>query len=313
VTSKESDKIFTVHLLKKKTTAPSSGTGPCPFFFATELENNTSLQELIQEGLKVVAPLLQEVEEWAKAEQAKEEEKEKEKEKEPENECSWEKMPPRMWGRCGSGPCHKRFSRPPCWRGNCNAGQAPRCTFDFTGTQYAPHRSWYSCVTCGLVNNEGCCEGCKVTCHAGHELIPRGFSPAFFCDCGAGQNCKLRSSASSSSDASSSSPAPSEEEVSAKEQTDACCAPPSVPEEEPKKEDDCFLPVVEEEEPQQETETTEDQAAEGETKDEEENSFAQKLKQLEAMGFVDRALNIEVLVRHKGEVIPAVTQLLNHY
>jgi len=58
------------------------------------------------------------------------------------------------------------------------------CTFAASGKSYCP-QVWFKCVTCNLVNNEGCCLSCARLCHAGHELTPGVFSQRFFCDCGA--------------------------------------------------------------------------------------------------------------------------------
>ena len=44
---------------------------------------------------------------------------------------------------------------------------------------------FYNCITCGLVNDLGCCEACARVCHAGHQLVPKGNRPCF-CDCGEG-------------------------------------------------------------------------------------------------------------------------------
>ena len=40
------------------------------------------------------------------------------------------------------------------------------CTFAVSGKTFVPQR-WYKCQTCKLIKNEGCCESCALTCHAG--------------------------------------------------------------------------------------------------------------------------------------------------
>lgn len=65
-----------------------------------------------------------------------------------------------------------------------------RCTYLRTGPHYYVQK-WYHCRTCNLIDNEGCCEVCKDTCHAGHNVDLTDFTTSvFFCDCGASGNCK---------------------------------------------------------------------------------------------------------------------------
>lgn len=43
---------------------------------------------------------------------------------------------------------------------------------------------WYTCYTCGLTGDKGCCSLCALVCHRGHEVEYSRYS-SFFCDCGA--------------------------------------------------------------------------------------------------------------------------------
>ena len=52
---------------------------------------------------------------------------------------------------------------------------------------------WYNCVTCGLVEDKGCCSACSLICHKGHDVVFSRRS-SFFCDCGAESNRLLGSS-----------------------------------------------------------------------------------------------------------------------
>ncbi|KAK8890675.1 hypothetical protein M9Y10_035460 [Tritrichomonas musculus] len=69
------------------------------------------------------------------------------------------------------------------------------CTYNRTHrTQIV--QPFYSCITCGLVNDLGCCEACARVCHAGHQLVPKG-NISCYCDCGEGSvrtcvRCKCR-------------------------------------------------------------------------------------------------------------------------
>lgn len=81
------------------------------------------------------------------------------------------------------------------------------CTFSVTGPKFS-YQKWYSCFTCNLSGNKGCCETCANICHKGHALSgPR--SSSFFCDCGAGEGkhpCKsLKPMVSSQSGSTSTS------------------------------------------------------------------------------------------------------------
>lgn len=58
------------------------------------------------------------------------------------------------------------------------------CSFTVTKNSHALQR-WYSCATCGLQDDMGCCHACANVCHAGHKLEPRGVVRGY-CDCGAG-------------------------------------------------------------------------------------------------------------------------------
>eukprot|EP00026_Physarum_polycephalum_P001331 Phypoly_transcript_01332.p1 GENE.Phypoly_transcript_01332~~Phypoly_transcript_01332.p1 ORF type:complete len:1084 (+),score=184.21 Phypoly_transcript_01332:97-3348(+) len=55
------------------------------------------------------------------------------------------------------------------------------CTYTQTKNVFAPQH-WYQCRTCNMVETLGLCGVCKVTCHAGHDVIGPYFSD-FFCDC----------------------------------------------------------------------------------------------------------------------------------
>ena len=57
------------------------------------------------------------------------------------------------------------------------------CTYTESGKNFIMQR-WYSCKTCGLTGNSGCCEVCLLRCHVGHDVMLRKTS-AFYCDCGA--------------------------------------------------------------------------------------------------------------------------------
>jgi len=73
-----------------------------------------------------------------------------------------------------------------------NAVRNNICTFKATGKNFEL-QNWYHCYTCGLVDNEGCCESCAAVCHAGHTLSEMKSSSHFYCDCGnnaAAHNCK---------------------------------------------------------------------------------------------------------------------------
>ena len=62
-----------------------------------------------------------------------------------------------------------------------------KCTFQSTGKQTI-WQLWAPCYDCFEKDNEGACECCLATCHAGHKIgVPR-MSP-FFCDCGAVYQC----------------------------------------------------------------------------------------------------------------------------
>jgi hypothetical protein len=65
-----------------------------------------------------------------------------------------------------------------------------KCTYLRTGPHYYVQQ-WYHCRTCRLVDNEGCCEVCRYTCHAGHDVDTKPCNTSiFFCDCGSSGNCK---------------------------------------------------------------------------------------------------------------------------
>lgn len=57
------------------------------------------------------------------------------------------------------------------------------CTIYATGKSFAS-QEWFNCRTCRMERGYGCCAVCAATCHAGHELLPRGNSEGFYCDCG---------------------------------------------------------------------------------------------------------------------------------
>lgn len=68
------------------------------------------------------------------------------------------------------------------------------CTFERTGEDFIHHAKVYRCITCGLVDDMGCCEECAKTCHAGHEIKEEIGPMRFYCDCGSGScitACKL--------------------------------------------------------------------------------------------------------------------------
>ena len=58
------------------------------------------------------------------------------------------------------------------------------CTYNRT-RKNPTIQPFYNCITCGLVNDLGCCEACARVCHAGHQLVPKG-NRACYCDCGEG-------------------------------------------------------------------------------------------------------------------------------
>eukprot|EP00029_Vermamoeba_vermiformis_P009496 TRINITY_DN474_c0_g1_i2.p1 TRINITY_DN474_c0_g1~~TRINITY_DN474_c0_g1_i2.p1 ORF type:complete len:704 (-),score=146.32 TRINITY_DN474_c0_g1_i2:103-2214(-) len=62
------------------------------------------------------------------------------------------------------------------------------CTYATTGNHFHD-QYWYTCVTCGLVENEGLCAVCKDRCHKGHQLQMQVAFSGFFCDCGASRAC----------------------------------------------------------------------------------------------------------------------------
>jgi hypothetical protein len=47
------------------------------------------------------------------------------------------------------------------------------CTIYATGKSFAS-QEWFNCRTCRMERGYGCCAVCAATCHAGHELLPRG-------------------------------------------------------------------------------------------------------------------------------------------
>ncbi|KAG7367435.1 GRF zinc finger domain containing protein [Nitzschia inconspicua] len=59
------------------------------------------------------------------------------------------------------------------------------CTFVQKSGFHGQH--WYSCHTCELINDRGCCSLCALVCHKGHDVSYSRFS-SFFCDCGAEGN-----------------------------------------------------------------------------------------------------------------------------
>jgi rubrerythrin len=66
------------------------------------------------------------------------------------------------------------------------------CTFTVTKEDYARQRIW-RCRDCGLTdeeNNRGCCDVCKDTCHAGHDVFFDEIEN-FFCDCPVLGKCKI--------------------------------------------------------------------------------------------------------------------------
>eukprot|EP01100_Stratorugosa_tubuloviscum_P002461 TRINITY_DN1575_c2_g2_i2.p1 TRINITY_DN1575_c2_g2~~TRINITY_DN1575_c2_g2_i2.p1 ORF type:complete len:267 (+),score=102.79 TRINITY_DN1575_c2_g2_i2:104-904(+) len=58
------------------------------------------------------------------------------------------------------------------------------CTYSFCGTTFIP-QIYYTCITCKMPRESGCCIICAKICHKNHILGPASYSPAFFCDCGA--------------------------------------------------------------------------------------------------------------------------------
>ena len=56
------------------------------------------------------------------------------------------------------------------------------CSFSNTYFRHA-QQLWRPCYTCNLIDANGCCSVCAVTCHAGHQLGEERISN-FFCDCG---------------------------------------------------------------------------------------------------------------------------------
>ena len=62
--------------------------------------------------------------------------------------------------------------------------QALICTFAVTDRVFTPANHYWSCNTCDLTGYMGCCEACAKVCHSGHDVVDRGFSKGFFCDCG---------------------------------------------------------------------------------------------------------------------------------
>lgn len=59
------------------------------------------------------------------------------------------------------------------------------CSFVVTNRRTA-HQHYFHCDTCGIKGSMGVCELCAKVCHAGHSVSHAGFSPYFYCDCGAG-------------------------------------------------------------------------------------------------------------------------------
>lgn len=68
----------------------------------------------------------------------------------------------------------------------------PICTFEASGKKFIVQK-WYNCKTCNLINGLGMCEVCVSRCHKGHDIICRGVSNRFFCDCPIKCNCKCKS------------------------------------------------------------------------------------------------------------------------
>ena len=58
------------------------------------------------------------------------------------------------------------------------------CTFIRTGLTEAK-QAFYHCRTCGLVGDLVCCEACRNSCHAGHDVKYVGVDKGY-CDCGEG-------------------------------------------------------------------------------------------------------------------------------
>lgn len=62
------------------------------------------------------------------------------------------------------------------------------CSFELTGRRFV-NQAWYTCKTCKLTDDEGCCAACAVRCHRGHDVVFGKATAAFFCDCGAKGMC----------------------------------------------------------------------------------------------------------------------------
>lgn len=89
---------------------------------------------------------------------------------------------------CGAGslpiPCKCIYSNPSLQAVNPSFIPGP-CTFNQTGKKYMD-QPFYRCITCGLVEPNGCCQQCASICHQGHQLVPAGILSSF-CDCGSGE------------------------------------------------------------------------------------------------------------------------------
>lgn len=66
------------------------------------------------------------------------------------------------------------------------AAEYAQCSFAEHGKRLI-NQPFYECVTCKLVDGDGCCDVCASRCHKGHNVRPVTGSKlrSAFCDCGA--------------------------------------------------------------------------------------------------------------------------------
>eukprot|EP01129_Flabellula_baltica_P001704 TRINITY_DN1163_c0_g1_i1.p1 TRINITY_DN1163_c0_g1~~TRINITY_DN1163_c0_g1_i1.p1 ORF type:complete len:285 (+),score=23.14 TRINITY_DN1163_c0_g1_i1:50-856(+) len=62
------------------------------------------------------------------------------------------------------------------------------CSYKVSGDRYI-EQDMYSCYSCSLIGNLGCCRVCAVTCHRGHDVRFVKHTTEFYCDCPSKGRC----------------------------------------------------------------------------------------------------------------------------